>query len=67
MPERLLKLSAIWRWKQAKGLSYEEDMATFEREKIRQIARDRGPRMITTTLWNRDSTALDNWLPWNIE
>jgi hypothetical protein len=66
MPERLLKLSTIWRWKQVKGLSYEEDMATFEREKIRHIARDRGPRSISTTLWNRDTDWSDRWLPWNI-
>lgn len=46
IPERLLKLSTIWRWKQAKGLDYAEDMATFEREKGRYIARDRGPRTV---------------------
>lgn len=63
LPERLIKLSTIWRWKQAKGLSYEEDMATFEREKIRHIARDRGPRQISTTTWIRDDDALDNWYP----
>jgi len=67
MPERLIKLSTIWRWKQAKGLSYEEDMATFEREKIRHIARDRGPRMITTTEWDRERDhRLDNWYPGTI-
>lgn len=31
LDEELLKLDLIWRWKQAKGLDYGEDMATFER------------------------------------
>jgi hypothetical protein len=64
LPERLIKLSTIWRWKQVKGLSYEEDMATFEREKIRHIARDRGPRSISTSAWIRDEDGLlDTWWP----
>lgn len=30
LPERLLKLGAIWNWKQLKGLDYAEDMAQFQ-------------------------------------
>jgi len=66
LPERLIKLSTIWRWKQVKGLGYEEDMATFEREKQRYIAVDRGPRIISTTRMFRDETGLDSFLPWTI-
>ena len=49
LDESLLKLDLIWRWKQAKGLDYAEDMSTFERKKEKMIARDTGPREITTT------------------
>ena len=49
LDESLLKLDLIWRWKQAKGLDYAEDMSTFERKKEKAIARDPGPREITTT------------------
>lgn len=36
LPENLIALSAIWRWKSAKGFAYAEDMANFERELERQ-------------------------------
>lgn len=49
LDESLHELDLIWRYKQAKGLDYAEDMATFEREKEKAMARDRGPREITTT------------------
>ena len=49
LDESLLELDLIWRWKQAKGLDYAEDMATFEREKEKVIARDRGPKEISLT------------------
>lgn len=53
--EGLIEYSLIWRWKQAKGLDYAEDMATFEREKEKAIARDRGPKSVkTTTMWRGD-------------
>ena len=63
MPDRLIKLSTIWRWKQAKGLDYAEDMATFEREKARYIGRDRGPRIISTTHGIRDDRFHDYFWP----
>lgn len=43
LPERLHELDLIWRYKQAKGLDYAEDMTTFERKKEKVIGRDRGP------------------------
>lgn len=49
LDESLHELDLVWRWKSAKGLDYAEDMATFEREKEKAIARDRGPKEITTT------------------
>jgi len=32
LPESLIILSAIWRWKSAKGFAYAEDMQNYERE-----------------------------------
>jgi hypothetical protein len=49
LPERLLEYALIWRWKQAKGLDYAEDQATYEREREKAQARDRGPRTIITS------------------
>jgi hypothetical protein len=43
IPERLMTLGVIWRYKRAKGLDYAEDMATYEREVERACSRDRGP------------------------
>ena len=48
IPERLLEYALIWRWKQAKQLDYAEDQATFEREREKAQARDRGPRTVYT-------------------
>jgi len=49
IPERLLEYALIWRWKQSKGLDYAEDQATYEREREKVQARDRGPRTVTIT------------------
>lgn len=62
IPEKLIEYSLIWRWKQAKGLDYAEDMTTFEREKEKSIARDRGPKSVkTTTAWRGDPPG--SWWP----
>lgn len=63
LPERLIVLSTIWRYKAAKGLEYGEDMATFEREKQRYIARDRGPRIVSTTANFRGEDWFDSVWP----
>lgn len=42
LDEELLKKSLRWRWKQAKGLDYGEDMATFERATAAKFASDGG-------------------------
>jgi hypothetical protein len=46
LPERLLTLGLIWRWRQMKGLDYAEDMNSFEIALAQEIARDKGSRMI---------------------
>jgi len=48
LSEDLLVLDLLWRFKHSKGLDYAEDMATFEREKEKVMARDRGPRIVST-------------------
>jgi hypothetical protein len=61
IPEQLLTLSMVWRYKQSKGLDYAEDMSTFERTRERLIARDRGPRIIDTTKAFRDGDLPDSF------
>ena len=46
IPERLIILDLISKWKRSKGLDYSEAMEDFEREKEKAIARDRGARVI---------------------
>lgn len=44
--DRLLKLGIIWNWRQYKGLSYAEDMQTYEHALADAIERDRGARVL---------------------
>jgi len=46
IPEYLISLGIVWRYKKSKGLDYAEDMTTYEREVDRACSRDRGNRMI---------------------
>lgn len=46
LPERLLKLAIIWRWRQLKRLEYSEDMSNFEIALSEEISRERGPRVV---------------------
>lgn len=46
LDEELLKLDLRWRWKQAKGLDYGEDMASFERQKQTSLGDDGGSAML---------------------
>lgn len=46
IPERLITLGVVWRWKRAKGLDYAEEMRTYQTEKLRQQHVDGGtPRL----------------------
>lgn len=67
IPEQLLTLSSVWRWKQMKGLDYAEDLSTFERTRERLIARDRGPRVIGMADPFRGTDYLDSYWPGIIE
>lgn len=46
LPERLVKLDIVWRWKAAKGMDYAEDMANAEMARAKSIAADKGPRTL---------------------
>lgn len=47
LSERLLTLGLIWRWRAQKRMEYAEDMANYEKALAEEIARDRGPRVLT--------------------
>lgn len=49
LPEYLLKSGLRWRWKQAKGLPYGEDMETYERAVQKELGRDGGARALNVT------------------
>lgn len=63
LPKELVILSGVWRWKQAKGLDYAEDFATFERRKEKTIGDDRGPHTVSTA---RQSGFPATYWPWEI-
>jgi len=46
LPERLLTLALIWRWRAMKGYDYAEDMQNFEIAMAQEVARDKGSRIL---------------------
>ena len=46
LPERLLTLSIIWRWRHLKGLEYAEQMRNFEIAFGEEAGRDKGSRIL---------------------
>lgn len=46
LPERLLTLALIWRWRQRKGFDYAEDMRNYEIALAEEVNRDRGSHMV---------------------
>ncbi len=46
LPERLLTLSIIWRWRASKRMEYAEDMANFQIALSEEIASDKGSRIL---------------------
>ncbi len=59
IPERLMKLGIIWRYRKTKGLDYAEDMATYEREVERACSRDRGDNVLRLRRGR-----LDDYISW---
>lgn len=46
LPERLLKLDMIWRWRAQKRMEYAEDMQNFEIALSKAVTKDKGPRIL---------------------
>lgn len=46
LPERLLTLSVIWRWRASKRLEYAEDMQNFEIAMAEETSTDKGSRIL---------------------
>lgn len=47
LPDRLLRLGLIWRWRSTKGKEYSEAMANYEIALGEEITRDKGSRILT--------------------
>lgn len=47
LPERLLTLSIIWRWRAAKRMEYAEDMRNYEIALAEEVKSDKGNRILT--------------------
>lgn len=61
IPDELLILELIWRWKQSIGIDYGEDLATCNRMKEMMIAADRGPRILNLSQPFRDGPPEGFW------
>ena len=46
LPERLIALGVVWRWKQMKGKEYGEDLKNFEIAFGEEAGRDKGSRLL---------------------
>lgn len=56
IPERVMKLGLVWRWKRMKGLDYAEEFATYQMERAKAARSDGGFRTLKAAeLFNRDS------------
>jgi hypothetical protein len=59
IPERLITLGIIWRYKSSKGFDYAEAMSTYEREVERACSRDRGTAPVILSKPRRDDGLVD--------
>ena len=64
LDDRLLKLAAIWVWREAKGLDYGEEQRAFETALAREIAKDSAAHVLTQA--SRRSVGGKVSYPWNI-
>lgn len=60
LDEQLMIQGIRWRWKQAKGLDYSEDMATYERNVSRAIAMDGGMTVVSAATGGMDPVLATN-------
>ena len=64
LPERLLRLGLIWKWRQQKRLEYAEDLATYELALAQEQSRDKGARTILETRQVRRVLGATAAYPW---
>lgn len=57
LPESLIMLGAVWRWKSAKGFAYAEDLSNYERQLERLASNDAATPPIVIT---------DDRTPWDV-
>lgn len=62
LPERLLTLDMIWRWRAQKKMDYAEDMRNFEIALAEEMANDKGSRVLVSG-WRRDTYDVRNAYP----
>ena len=46
VPERLITLGVVWRWKRAKGLDYAEEFRTYQYQRLQAANRNSGVRVL---------------------
>jgi hypothetical protein len=63
LPERMLTLGLIWRWKAQKGMEYAEDLTNFEKALSENSARDKGATVIRKGAPYRSLNTRIAW-PW---
>jgi hypothetical protein len=63
MPERLMSLGIIWRWKKDKGFAYAEHMASYERALEIACSRDRALAPIVVSKARPNSSGIANTWP----
>jgi len=47
LPDRLLRLGIIWRWRESKGLDYAEDMQNYELALAEEVLSEAGSKVLT--------------------
>lgn len=61
LPSRLLSLAMIWNWRSTKGLTYAEELTSFERQFERDVAADRSARPVALDRPFRSDAHLRTW------
>ncbi len=61
IPQRLITLGVVWRYKKSKGLDYAEDMSTYEREVERACSRDKAAGVIRPRSTTRGDLPPYSW------
>lgn len=66
LPDNVVRLGIIWRWKKDRGLAYAEHMASYERALERAASRDRGLAALIVRKARPNDSALSGTWPGRI-